>query len=335
MQPLFVLSGATQEKRTVLLESLLLRLEEKSIKTLVICSGRRDERARQHFGKSLWAHSDLYLPGNMLPQDSRDAAEFFQTLNTAARPLLCQYDLVLCDDTSRDGGDEVVFWGGDDCLDKPFMRHLPADDAEVPAHYIHTYLQRRVEAVPVWSCLLIGGRSSRMGCPKHLIKDRNGLTWVERTVSLLQEQTAQVVLAGRGDVPPSLAGEVRLHDIPTGQGPLAGILAAMRWNPDVNWIVAACDMPLLSRQGLSWLLSLRKPGIWASVPRQPRSNRLEPLLAYYDAHSRLLFETLLGKGDFRIAEVCKHPKTDTPMLPSSLAKAWRNCNSPDDVDGLQ
>ncbi len=334
LQPLFVLSGASSQQRIALLESLLVRLEQKSIKTLIVALRCEEEETRHQISLQLCSHGDLLIPAPLFPQYGHGVEEYFQALRGVVQPRMYQYDLVLCDDAGRDGEDELVLRGGGESLSWPVPRHPPGDPVELMVHHIYTYLQRRVQSVPVWGCLLMGGRSSRMGRPKHLIEDGSGRTWVERTASLLKEQTDEVVLAGRGEVPESLAGQVQLHDIPAGQGPLAGILAAMRWNPDVNWLVSACDMPLISREGLSWLLSQRKPGVWASVPRRPRSNRVEPLLAYYGAQSRMLFETLFANGDFRIHALCEHPKVDTPLLPFSLVDTWRNCNTPEDVSSI-
>mgnify|MGYP001581247924 CR=1 FL=1 len=36
---------------------------------------------------------------------------------------------------------------------------------------------------------------------------------------------------------------MRIDDVTGVGGPLAGILAALRWRPDANWIIAACDLP--------------------------------------------------------------------------------------------
>ena len=58
---------------------------------------------------------------------------------------------------------------------------------------------------PVWGCVLIGGRSRRMGRPKHLI-EAGGCSWLERTVTLLGHCVEQVVIAGPGDVPATLVG---------------------------------------------------------------------------------------------------------------------------------
>jgi len=115
------------------------------------------------------------------------------------------------------------------------------------------------QEIPIRACLLIGGRSSRMGRPKHLIRGGNGRTWVENTVDLLRPFTKEIVLSGKGDVPGNLAALTRIPDVPDVQGPLTGILAAMRWRPDSCWLLLACDMPNITTESLEWLLASRSP----------------------------------------------------------------------------
>ena len=79
---------------------------------------------------------------------------------------------------------------------------------------------------PVWACILIGGKSSRMGVPKHLIKADNGRTWLENSLNKLYPLVDGVVIVGDGVVPEGLKKTARLPDIPGVVGPLTGILAA-------------------------------------------------------------------------------------------------------------
>ena len=64
---------------------------------------------------------------------------------------------------------------------------------------------------PVWGCVLIGGKSSRMGTPKHLLETA-GRTWIERTVAVLRGRVEQVVIAGAGALPAALAEMIRVDD---------------------------------------------------------------------------------------------------------------------------
>lgn len=181
------------------------------------------------------------------------------------------------------------------------------------------------------ACLLIGGQSSRMGCPKHLIKGENGKTWVENTHALLQPFVSETILSGKGEVPDSLTSLERIDDVPDVQGPLTGILAAMRWDSECCWLLLACDMPNISTAALQWLIDGRNASSWGTVPRLAEDGFVEPLLALYEPQCRGYFEELCASGIFRISMVAKRSKVQTPVVPRTLAEAWRNINTPEEL----
>jgi molybdopterin-guanine dinucleotide biosynthesis protein A len=185
---------------------------------------------------------------------------------------------------------------------------------------------------PVWACVLIGGRSSRMGRAKHLLRDsRNGMTWLERTAQLLRPLASGLVISGSGEVPAGIEDAVRLADIPGASGPLAGVLAAMRWQPAVSWLVVACDMPDITEDALRWLLSRRAPGIWGTVPCLQEGRHIEPLLSHYDFRCRPLFEQILASGCLKIGLAAANRKVETPLVPEGFKGAWRNVNTVEDL----
>lgn len=192
-------------------------------------------------------------------------------------------------------------------------------------------MTKNQQEAPLRACLLIGGRSSRMGRPKHLIKGVNGKTWVENTVDLLQPFTKEIVLSGRGDVPESLESLIRIPDVPDVQGPLTGILAAMRWKPDSCWLLLACDMPNITTEALQWLIASRGSGSWGTVPRLKEDGFVEPLLALYEPQAKDYFEELCSAGILRISMVARRSKIATPVIPQSLCGAWSNINTPDEL----
>jgi len=187
----------------------------------------------------------------------------------------------------------------------------------------------------LWGCLLIGGKSSRMGRPKHLLPLADGSLWLERTAALLRPRVAGVVLVGAGEIPASLAALPHLEDAPSAhglaqglaQGPLAGIVAAFHFRPQASWLVLACDMPLLSEAALDWLLAAREPGDWAVMPRLAEDARPQPLFAWYGHECGPLFEKRLALGAMRLHDLAAHPRIRSPLVPASLAEAWRNVNT--------
>jgi glutamate dehydrogenase (NADP+)/cyclic pyranopterin phosphate synthase/molybdopterin-guanine dinucleotide biosynthesis protein A len=192
-------------------------------------------------------------------------------------------------------------------------------------------LDELVRRTPVWACVLIGGKSSRMGRPKHLLAGPDGRTWLERTMSLLRPLVDGLVVSGNGLLPESVAGTVRLADIPGVSGPLAGMLAACRWQPQVSWLVVACDMPEISAAAAEWLLAGRRAGCWGRVPRLPGSDHCEPLFAWYDCRAAQLFEMQAYAGKRRIGEIARHARIETPTVLEQLRAAFLNINTPDQL----
>lgn len=196
------------------------------------------------------------------------------------------------------------------------------------AGFLGDWLPRQQQRRPLRAGLLIGGRSLRMGRAKAtlLYRDR---PWAELAADALRPHATDLVLLGRGPVPDALTDLPRLPDAPDAAGPLAGLLAALRWDPAADWLFAACDMPLLTAEALGWLLSHREPGRWAIVPRHAAGGEPEPLAAWYDA--RML--PILAAGD-RAANAASHPKAFAPELASPWDRAWRSFNSPEDLSRL-
>ncbi|MDD2464639.1 MAG: molybdenum cofactor guanylyltransferase [Desulfobulbus sp.] len=182
----------------------------------------------------------------------------------------------------------------------------------------------------VWGCVLIGGKSSRMGTPKHLIL-QDGQTWVERTVTLLQQMLGRVVVAGAGELPPSLQGLTQVPDAANIGGPLAGILSALRAFPQVSFLVVACDQPDMRIEAVQWLLGCREPGVLAVMPAIAGTGRVEPLLAYYDRAILPVLEEMAAGGHRRMNRLQSVPGVKTPTPPSHLHDSWHNINTPDDL----
>lgn len=220
---------------------------------------------------------------------------------------------------------------GDEAIDN-LRTADPRQGVAACADLLHSWLDGIWRAAPVWACVLIGGRSSRMGRPKHLLEKSGGRTWLEDTVEILRPHVERVVLAGQGEIPSSLRDLTRIADVPDVIGPLAGILAAMRWQPDVTWLLVACDMPSLTSAAVQWLLDRRGPGRWAVIPRRSAGSHVEPLFACYDRRCRTLFEELRLSGSLKIGIIAHNVNVYRPVIPEQYLQAWDNINTPSEFE---
>ncbi|MEO8276887.1 MAG: NTP transferase domain-containing protein [Thermoanaerobaculia bacterium] len=157
-------------------------------------------------------------------------------------------------------------------------------------------------APPLVGGILLGGGSTRMGKPKHLL-DLGGETFLERIVRALSAVVAERFLLGSAaDLPPVLAGETLLPDAPGARGPLAGLLAALAHRPGAAWLIVACDQPLISSGTLRWLAGERRFDRIAVLPRL-ELDRVEPVPGIYEPMAR---EPLL-------ALAAMAPREETPV----------------------
>lgn len=114
---------------------------------------------------------------------------------------------------------------------------------------------------PILGVALCGGRSSRMGADKSGLQVRPGVTQLEYTVQLLGAVCEEVALcvgreASSSNFP---AGFQIVEDAPEVEGPMAGVLAALRASARRPVLAVACDMPFLEARHLVQLVNRRDP----------------------------------------------------------------------------
>ena len=352
--PILGVCGLSGAGKTTLIEALLPELVQRGLRVAVVkhdCRNLLVDLPGKDSDRLYRAGADVFLLGGeeFVRLHGDGGASFRFQLEQLAR----HYDLVLVEGHSQTPVPKVWLLGeggaggaGTDVMAPPVdvdvdgnavLRVFPRGEermAQVLDFLLH-WLQEIWHQTPVWACVLIGGRSSRMGRPKHLIvndETTSGTTWLEHTVGLLQPLIGDnIAFSGAGRVPESLAHLPRLPDIPEARGPLTGILAAMRWQPKVSWLLIACDMPDISTEALTWLLAHRQPGSWGTVPRLQEDGYVEPLLAHYDYRCGPLFEGLFASGSLRIGQIARQGKIETPLIPLQLRSSWHNINTPQEL----
>jgi molybdopterin-guanine dinucleotide biosynthesis protein A len=178
---------------------------------------------------------------------------------------------------------------------------------------------------PVLGGVLIGGASTRMGSPKHLLRIRD-TTLVEHVSRALRPSVERVFVIGVGDLPPGFDAACRIADAAGVSGPLGGLLGAMHAHPAAAWIFASCDLPLISPAAVAWLLAQRAPRMLAVLPRSTPA-RVEPLLALYEPTARAELENFARAPRTGPRALALHPDVATPAIPAHLRDCWRNINT--------
>lgn len=185
---------------------------------------------------------------------------------------------------------------------------------------------------PLRAALLIGGASTRMGRPKALL-EWGGRSLAEHVHGALASHVSRVVLVGAGAAPGALAGCDRIDDVAGARGPMAGVLAALRFDARAAWLIAACDLPLVRPEAVAWLTGERAASAVAVMPAL-RAGRVEPLLAIYEPAAEPALTALARRGEFSLAALCGAASVRVPRPPDGLHRCWTNVNTPEELARL-
>jgi molybdopterin-guanine dinucleotide biosynthesis protein A len=133
--------------------------------------------------------------------------------------------------------------------------------------------------------ILAGGKSTRMGSPKHLLPMPDRRPLYQHQIDLLHKscpeaRTIYISLAHDSELDGFLHQASRqsqsltpegpkiemIIDKETSQseeskGPASGILAAFQHDPDATWLVVACDYPCITTSALNQLKTEYKPPV--------------------------------------------------------------------------
>jgi molybdenum cofactor guanylyltransferase len=181
--------------------------------------------------------------------------------------------------------------------------------------------------------ILAGGQNRRMGGMDKAFLRVNGRTVFERTLAVLRTCFPRVVVVS--NCPQKYAAfDVQVTtDEFVGQGPLAGIHAALGMVELPYAFVAACDMPFLRREPIAFLVR-RVVAQDAIVPSW--DGDIEPLHAVYASRLRGSMRQALKDGARAIREFL--PSIEVEYVPEAAMRdiegadeSFRNVNTPEEA----
>jgi molybdopterin-guanine dinucleotide biosynthesis protein A len=332
--------GFKDSGKTTLIEGVLPLLRARGISVAVVkhdAHGVQFDRPGKDSDRLFRAGADVVVRGaneSAARWHSEGAPDLGQTL---AR-LGASHDLVLVEGRKQTSLPKFWLLGEGETTPpgdvSEIRRVLPRDEdrVSIAVEEIWQLLEEAWRSRPVLAGVLVGGNSSRMGSPKQFL-EHEGRRLVDRVVDAVQRRLGDPILLGSGPVPETLATNRRVADVPGLAGPMAGLMAALRWAPNAAWLMVACDQPVISDQAVEWLMAQRRPGRWAILPRLG-DGPVEPFLAIYEPQALELFERLARSGKSGPWRLAENATVVSPAPPPELAGSWRNVNTPDEFDRL-
>lgn len=184
---------------------------------------------------------------------------------------------------------------------------------------------------PYAAAILSGGQSKRMGVPKAGMVLPDGRSMIERIRDMLASFCHRVVLVGETY---GLAGHQCLDDERTGRGPLAGIEALLSSGISPQYLVVACDQPLLPAGLLSRLMVGDDDGL--TYFSDPTRDRIHPLPCRIGAECLDVVQSLLDQEKRSLHRLVAGlgPEALGVPLESRETDLLFNVNDPGDVARL-
>ena len=152
--------------------------------------------------------------------------------------------------------------------------------------------------VPMTAIILAGGKSSRMGRDKALLKF-GGETVLEDLVQLTTSLFSETfIIAGpsKNYQQLNLRGAVIFNDFWENKGPLVGLYTGLSYSMHQVSCVLTCDMPFVDASLIRELAALWQEGYDAVCP-EDFEGRLQPFPGIYCRSSRHFIRLLLDRGE--------------------------------------
>ena len=214
--PIFGICGWSGSGKTTLIEQIVPRLTEKGLKVAVVkhdAHGIDVDRPGKDSDRLYRSGADVLLQGSH--------EEFVRLHRTEQSDLLAvlvslveRYDLVLVEGHKTTPLPKVWLLGDKETAPPEDIKNiaavLPRDSDRLAdvMPLLEKFLTKQWLKTPVLGCVLIGGKSTRMGTPKHLLR-KKGRTWLGRTVKLVEQVSESTVIVGSGSVPEEMSSFTR------------------------------------------------------------------------------------------------------------------------------
>lgn len=213
----------------------------------------------------------------------------------------------------------------------PGYKEIPCYRLEEKEKIISFFLEKMKQRTPILKGLVLaGGRSLRFGSDKGKI-NLHGQAQRLYLAEMLREVCGEVFISCREEQQQELQGSYKtLTDSFTGLGPYGAILSAFRNDPDGAWLVVACDLLLLNRETIDFLISRRQPGSVATAFKSPSDGLPEPLIAIWEPKSYPLLLNFLSQGYSCPRKALIN--SDTTLIEAPDVSCLMNVNTQEDLE---
>jgi molybdopterin-guanine dinucleotide biosynthesis protein A len=179
--------------------------------------------------------------------------------------------------------------------------------------------------------ILAGGKSSRMGTDKGLLK-LDGVQFIERIINTMKPLVNDIIIVSNNPDYDQFDYKC-IKDSIKDAGPLAGLYTGLEHSKTEYNLVLSCDVPLINSSVLNLLIK----GIdeTSDIIQIKSNNRTMPLIAIYKKQCMHHCLELLQNGERRLQVAVEQFTTKTITIPSELDHFVTNINTKEQLKALE
>lgn len=149
--------------------------------------------------------------------------------------------------------------------------------------------------------VLAGGKSSRMGTDKGLLKF-NGKPIIQIIVEQLQPAVSNAIIVSKNEAYKKFGLEV-IPDLINDKGPAGGIHAALSHTDSDKVFVVSCDMPNITTNAIQYII---EQSFHSQITLPLNDGKVEPLFGVYAKTCLPLWQQLIEQGKIKLQEMVTH-----------------------------
>ncbi len=215
----------------------------------------------------------------------------------------------------------------------PNIKELPCygiDEIEKISNHIESIIQENIP--PIQSLILTGGKSTRMGTDKAMLK-YHGVSQREYLYNLLSD-----IFPKKNETEKRVHYSVRENQAIDGNviadtfkdlGPFGGICSAFQKDPNSAWFVIATDLPFIDKGVIELLLKNRNPSKMATALKGKGKQFPEPLITIWEPKAYPILLSYLAQGYSCPRKVLINSDVEIVEVDDAII---RNVNTPEEYE---
>ena len=173
--------------------------------------------------------------------------------------------------------------------------------------------------------ILAGGKSSRMGRDKALLKFKNK-TFVEIIYDNLKDICSEVIISSNNPKV-KIAGVKTVEDDIKDIGPMGGLFTCLKLSKTELSIVVSVDTPFVTKKTIS-KIALHSDGYDITFVKQ--NNKAHPLIGIYRKNIIELLKSEIDSEKYKVMQMIKKSNHQIITINDNFKDEFFNINTPED-----